>query len=60
LTEPLVGSDASNLQTSAKKCPGGYLLNGEKRWIGNASMGDVIVWARNTAENGNIQAFIVE
>ena len=37
LTEPDFGSDASGLQTTAKKVEGGYVLNGEKRWIGNAT-----------------------
>jgi acyl-CoA oxidase len=38
LTEPDYGSDASSLQTTAKKVDGGYVLNGTKRWIGNAAM----------------------
>lgn len=36
------------------------MLNGQKRWIGNATMGDVIVWARNAADGNKIQAFVVE
>jgi alkylation response protein AidB-like acyl-CoA dehydrogenase len=60
LTEPLNGSDASGLTTSAVKVEGGYLLNGHKRWIGNATMGDCIVWARNTSDGNRIQAFYVE
>jgi alkylation response protein AidB-like acyl-CoA dehydrogenase len=52
LTEPNNGSDASGLQTTATKVDGGYKINGTKRWIGNATMGDVIVWARN-ANDGN-------
>jgi len=48
LTEPDNGSDASGLQTYAKKVDGGYLLTGQKRWIGNATFSDYIcVWARN-------------
>ena len=55
LTEPLNGSDASGLKTSATKVDGGYLLNGEKRWIGNATFADyIIIWARNPSENNNI------
>lgn len=51
LTEPDNGSDASGLQTYAKKVDGGYLLTGQKRWIGNATFSDYIcVWARNQAE----------
>lgn len=37
LTEPSNGSDASALQTTAKRVPGGWELNGLKRWIGNAT-----------------------
>jgi len=37
------------------------LLNGKKRWIGNATFADyVIIWARNEAEGNKIQAFVVE
>lgn len=36
LTEPDNGSDATGLKTTAKKTEGGYILNGKKRWIGNA------------------------
>lgn len=36
------------------------MLNGEKFWIGNATLGDCLVWARNSAENGRIQAFYVD
>ena len=47
LTEPENGSDASNLQTSARKVDGGFILNGTKRWIGNGTFADyIIVWAR--------------
>ena len=61
LTEPTNGSDATNLLTTAKKTAGGYLLNGKKRWIGNATFADyIIVWARNVEEGNKIQAFVVE
>jgi len=60
LTEPNNGSDASGLKTFATKVEGGYKLNGNKRWIGNATFADYIcVWARNPDENNNIQAFMV-
>lgn len=55
LTEPDYGSDASSLKTNAKKVEGGYLLNGNKRWIGNATIADyIIVWARNQDEGGKV------
>jgi len=60
LTEPDYGSDASSLKTTATKTEGGWILNGKKRWIGNATMGDVIVWARNASDGNKIQGFVVE
>src|SRR3954465_711974 len=48
LTEPDHGSDAVLLETSALRVGDQYELNGAKRWIGNASIADVvIVWARD-------------
>ncbi len=42
LTEPEAGSDAYNLQSRAVRQPdGSWVLNGEKRYIGNGSKGDV-------------------
>ena len=53
LTEPLVGSGASGgLLTTAKRDGDTWILNGEKRWIGNAPWCDVsIIWARDLADN---------
>ncbi|XP_024371619.1 acyl-coenzyme A oxidase 4, peroxisomal [Physcomitrium patens] len=60
LTEPGYGSDASSLNTTAKKVEGGWLLNGQKRWIGNATFADVaVLFARNTQTN-QINGFIVK
>mmetsp|Transcript_17327 Transcript_17327/g.44014 ORF Transcript_17327/g.44014 Transcript_17327/m.44014 type:complete len:255 (+) Transcript_17327:357-1121(+) len=40
--------------------PGGWMLNGQKRWIGNGTFADVtVVWARNTA-TGGVNAFLVD
>lgn len=60
LTEPLNGSDASALKTTATKVEGGYILNGQKRWIGNGTFGDICVWAKNEADGNRIQCFVVE
>ncbi|MBW3634819.1 MAG: acyl-CoA dehydrogenase family protein [Chloroflexi bacterium] len=58
LTEPDHGSDASHLATRAVRNGDDYVLNGTKRWIGNATICDVaIIWAR--AEDG-IAGFLVE
>lgn len=60
LTEPSFGSDASSLQLTAKPVEGGYILNGQKRWIGNAIMSDILVtFARNT-NSGDVEGFIVK
>jgi glutaryl-CoA dehydrogenase len=59
LTEPDHGSDSVALETSARRDGDEYVLDGAKRWIGNASIADVIVvWARG--ENGKVQGFLVE
>jgi glutaryl-CoA dehydrogenase len=59
LTEPEAGSDPGSLATTAVESEGGYVLNGEKKWIGNASFADVaVIWART--ENGRIGGFLVE
>ena len=60
LTEPETGSDASNIKTTARKVEGGYVLNGRKRWIGNATFADFIAcWARNESDGGRVQCFLV-
>lgn len=47
LTEPRGGSDAANLILSARKCEGGYRLNGEKTSISLADQADgFVVFAR--------------
>ncbi|HEY2680566.1 MAG TPA: acyl-CoA dehydrogenase family protein, partial [Candidatus Udaeobacter sp.] len=53
LTEPLVGSGASGgLLTTAKRDGDTWILNGEKKWIGNSTWCDIsIVWARDVADN---------
>ena len=64
LTEPNAGSDAANVQTSATPTADGtgYILNGEKRWITNGGIADVLtVMARTPDGSGGskITAFIV-
>src|SRR5215468_9898221 len=53
LTEPLVGSGAGGgLTTTAKREGDTWVLNGQKRWIGNAPWCDIsIIWARDLADN---------
>ena len=59
LTEPEAGSDPGSLGTTAVGRDGGYVLNGEKKWIGNASFSDVaVIWART--DEGKVSGFLVE
>ncbi|HZC19237.1 MAG TPA: acyl-CoA dehydrogenase family protein, partial [Rubrobacteraceae bacterium] len=59
LTEPQHGSDAGLLETTARREGEEYVIDGEKRWIGNASFAEVtVVWARE--EDDKLAAFLVE
>lgn len=60
LTEPLSGSDsARGLQTTARREGDEWVLNGQKRWIGNATFSDItIIWAKDEAD-GQVKGFIV-
>jgi glutaryl-CoA dehydrogenase len=61
LTEPLVGSGTGGgLLTTAKRDGDEWILNGEKKWIGNAPWCDIsIIWARDLEDN-QVKGFIVE
>jgi glutaryl-CoA dehydrogenase len=59
LTEPEAGSDPGSLGTTAVERDGGYVLSGEKKWIGNASFSDVaVIWAKT--EDNKISGFLIE
>jgi glutaryl-CoA dehydrogenase len=58
LTEPNWGSDVASMETVARKEAGGWVLNGTKQWISEASIADLaVVWAQT--EEG-VRGFIVE
>jgi glutaryl-CoA dehydrogenase len=61
LTEPEVGSGAARgLTTSARRDGGTWVLDGHKRWIGNASFADLtVIWARDV-DDGQVKGFVVE
>jgi glutaryl-CoA dehydrogenase len=60
LTEAAHGSDAVRLETTARREGDGYVIDGEKRWIGNASFADVtVIWARDE-EDESVKGFLVE
>ncbi|BCW49438.1 acyl-CoA dehydrogenase family protein [Arthrobacter sp. StoSoilB13] len=57
LTEPTAGSDPSSMATFARETSDGWVLNGAKRWIGLASIADVmVVWAQT---DDGIRGFLV-
>lgn len=59
LTEPEHGSDVVALATRAVRDGDGWRLHGEKRWIGNGTVADVVVvWARD--DDGKVGAFVVD
>ncbi|MBP3044056.1 acyl-CoA dehydrogenase family protein [Arthrobacter jiangjiafuii] len=61
LTEPLGGSDvAGGTRTTARREGDNWILNGEKRWIGNATFSDwVVIYARDVADN-QVKGFMVD
>ena len=62
LTEPAAGSDPAALQTRAERHGDTWVLNGEKRFIGNAGHADTyVVFARTGKPGaGGISAFVVD
>jgi glutaryl-CoA dehydrogenase len=61
LTEPEVGSGvAGGLTCTCKREGDQWILNGQKKWIGNATFADlVIIWACDL-DDGNVKGFVVE
>jgi glutaryl-CoA dehydrogenase len=61
LTEPEAGSGtAAGLTTTARRDGDTWVLNGEKKWIGNATFADVtVIWARDVGDN-QVKGFLVE
>lgn len=60
LTEPNVGSGvAGGMETTCEKVGEEWIINGQKKWIGNATFSDVtIIWAREKTTN-QVKGFIV-
>ena len=58
LTEPNRGSDVASMETVAKKNTDGWVINGTKQWISDASIADfAVVWAQT---DEGVKGFIVE
>ncbi len=63
LTEPEAGSDAGNVQTTARKEKGGYVLDGNKIFITNGEVADIYIIIANLDKKRGargLAAFIVE
>lgn len=60
LTEPDVGSGvAGGLTTTCKREGDVWVLNGQKKWIGNATFSDMtVIWARDLGDH-QVKGFIV-
>lgn len=61
LSEKAAGSDAAAMETSARRVEGGWVLDGEKTWISNGTIADVLtVFARSGEAPGarGISAFV--
>jgi alkylation response protein AidB-like acyl-CoA dehydrogenase len=63
ITEPGAGSDAASIVTEARRVDGGYVLNGRKRYIGNAPVAELCVVFANVepgSRSKGITAFVLE
>jgi glutaryl-CoA dehydrogenase len=61
LTEPEVGSAISmGMMTTCKRVGDTWTINGQKKWIGNATFADIIIiWAKDEADH-QVKGFIVD
>ncbi len=61
LTEPGAGSDPQAMCTRAEQAAGGYRLSGQKTWITNSPVADIlIVWAKSSADQGAVRGVVLE
>src|SRR3984893_9823984 len=61
LTQPPVGSSMwGAMLTSCRKDGDGWVINGQKKWIGNSTFSEInIIWARDEA-SGQVKGFVVQ
>jgi len=60
LSEPDHGSDSIALETTARRDGEAWVLNGRKRWPGNAVWCDLIVVFARDVEDGQVKAFVAQ
>lgn len=60
LTEPEHGSDSIGLEATARRDGDTWVINGRKRWPGNAVWCDIIVVFARDQDDGQVKAFVVE
>jgi alkylation response protein AidB-like acyl-CoA dehydrogenase len=62
VTEPDAGSDVASLRTTARRTAAGWVLNGQKMYITNAGIADLMIVLAQTPDEGprSISAFVVE
>jgi alkylation response protein AidB-like acyl-CoA dehydrogenase len=67
ITEPAIGSDASGIETTARREGNDYVLNGKKRFITNAGVADMyLIYAKTSekpedkAKYTHLSAFLVK
>lgn len=60
LTEPDSGSDAASIKTTARRTKNGWVINGAKRFISNATIAGLFTVIARAPDEGGISAFLVE
>ena len=60
LTEPDAGSNPASMSTRFERTSNGFLLNGQKKWIGNAAEGGTLVTFGRDSRSGKISSFLVD
>jgi glutaryl-CoA dehydrogenase len=59
LTEPNHGSDSIGLEATAHRDGDDWIVNGSKRWIGNGTIADVVIFQARDPD-GNVRSFLIE
>ena len=60
LTEPEAGTDLSRIESEATRDGDGYVLEGEKVYISNATIADRFTFFARTGDDGRLSAFVVD